>query len=626
MSTPSSSSKKINPWAGAAVVLAVAIALNVVAGSLRLRADLTSEKQFTLSPGAADFLAGLPVPVTLKFYYSRGNQVPAPLKQYLQRTVDMLREMERAANGQLVVELFDPKPDSDEEEYAQRYGLIGQPVNPLEGDLVYMGLVAVSGQREAAIPFLQPNAEPQLEYNITRLVHEVARATKPKIGILSNLPVAGTPRPTSMRQPGGADQGWMAVRELRRHFDVVTVSTDASAIDPAITTLLVVHPKNFSEKLHYVIDQFVMRGGRLIVFQDPMSMAEQRTAPDMGGMTMMMGYSSSLNDLTSAWGATMNAGDVIADVSAASPITFGNGQAERLPTWLSLTEHFINQDDVLLASIKQLMLPFAGGFTLTNVEGVAATPLLVASSNAVAISSFMATAPGPEKMRNARPVASAPLAVRLTGTFPTAFPDGAPEAREGEVQVFAASNHLAKSIGEGVVILVGDVDVIFDQYAFRMMNLFGQTLLEYANDNFSFMLSLVEQSTDSEALIGLRSRGVEDRAFTRVQALEEAAQARWQAEELKLLDRLQETQRRLSELQVARDDQQQVVLSPEQAAEIEEFRKIRFETQRELKNVRRNLREDIERLGINVKAVNMAAVPLLVAFYGMVRGWRRRRG
>ena len=617
------SSKKVNPWIGVIVVLAVIIAVNVVATSAGIRFDLTEERQFTLSPGASKFLADMPVPVTLKFYYSRGNHVPGPLKQYLQRTVDLLKEMETAANGKLAIELFDPKPDSDEEEYAQRYGLIGQPINPMGGDSIYMGMVAVSGQRESAIPFLTPNAEAQLEYNITRLIHEVSRTTKPKIGVMSSLSVMGSPRMPGMRTP--PDEGWMTIKELGRHFDVVRVEKDETTIASEITTLLLIHPKELSENTRYAIDQFVMRGGRLLVFADPLCLTE-RNASDMGGMMMMGGHSSDLNLLTAAWGATMKSGDVIGDLAAASQINFGNGQAERLPTWLSLNRNFINKDDVLLANIQSLMLPFAAGFELTAVEGVTATPLLSASSNAVAISSFMATAPGPEKMRSSQKVGALPLAVRLSGKFTSAFSNGPPVVAAGETNAPApTAPHIAQAEQDGVVILVGDVDMINDQNAFRSMNIFGQTLLEYMNDNFNFMLSLVEQSAGSEALIGLRSRGVEDRSFTRVNELEQLAAERWQEEELKLTDRLQETQRRLNELQAARDDKQQVVLTPEQAAEIEQFRKERFETQRALKNVRRNLREDIEQLGFNVKSINMAAVPLLVAVYGLVRGWRRRQ-
>jgi ABC-type uncharacterized transport system involved in gliding motility auxiliary subunit len=622
MSETKSSTQRVNPWIGVAVLLGVIIALSVVAKSLRVKVDLTAEKQFTLSPGAEQFLAGLEVPVTLKFYYSRGNQMPAPLKQYTQRTVDLLREMERASGGKLALELFDPQPDSDEEELAQRYGLIGQPVNPLGGDAIYIGLVGVSGQRESAIPFLPPNAENQLEYNITRLIHEVSRTTKPKIGIMSNLPVVGTPRPPSMRGPG-QDASWLVVRELRRHFEVTSVQAESTRIPDDITTLMVIHPKSIGEATLYAIDQFVMRGGRLLVFQDPMAMVERNTA-DSTGMAMFMGFSSDLSDLTSAWGVTMPAEEVVGDISAATQITFGNGQAERLPTWLSLGPDFINQDDVLLSNIRALMFPFAGAFDVSEVEGITATPLVSVSSNAVAVNAMMASAPGPQKMRDASPLGARPLAVRLHGTFPSAFPGGPPASATNDV--ISADEHRSVSEGDSIVMMVADVDGIYDQYAFRTMNLFGQTLVEYANDNFSLMMSLVEQSAGSEALIGLRSRGVIDRSFTRVRELEEAAQQRWQAEELKLMDRLQETQQRLNELQVARDDQQQIVLTPEQAAEIEEFRKIRFETQRELKNVRRNLRQDIERLGFQVKALNMAAIPLLVAVFGVARGWRRRRG
>jgi len=615
---------KINAWLGTLVVLGIIITINVVAHALRIRFDLTSEKQFTLSGGAAEFLARLPVPVTLKYYYTRSGEIPPVLKQYQQRTIDLLREMELASGGQVALEMYDPQPDSDEEEWAQRYGLIGQPVNPMGGDALYMGLVAVSGQREASIPFLAPNAEAQMEYNISRLIYEVSRTTKPNVGIMSSLPVMGAPS-IPMRGPG-QETGWIMARELRRHYDVVTVRPEAGSIAPDITTLMIIHPKDFSEQTRYAIDQFVMRGGRLIVFQDPLCLFDRNNADQMNGMRMMGGFSSQLNQLTSVWGAEMSGDDVLADIAAASPINFGNGQAERLPTWLSMNKLFMNTSDALMANLESLMFPFAGGFTLKPVEGITATPLISVSSNAVLVNSFAATMPGPEKMSGAASASAFPLAVRLHGKFTSAFPGGAPAAGADADPAITNAPHIAKCENDGVVILVGDVDFIHDQNAFRTLNILGQSLVEFANDNFSFMLSMVEQSTGSESLVGLRSRGAEDRSFSRVNKLEEIAQQRWQAEELKLMDRLQETQQRLAELQASRDDKQQMVITPEQAAEIENFRKIRFETQRELKSVRRNLREDIERLGVQIKAFNMALIPALVAGYGIFRGWRRRKG
>ena len=622
MTDKKQNSRIVNPWLGVLVVLAVLIAFNVVAKSIRLRADLTAEKAFTLSDETKAYLGNLAKPVTLKFYSSRGNHVPAQLKQYLQRTVDLLKEMERASKGKVVLELYDPQPDSDEEEWAQRYGVAGQPISPLDMDsMLYMGLVAVSGAQESTIPVLSPAAEAQLEYNVSRLIHEVTRTAKPKVGIMSSLPVVGSPRMPSMRRQD--DTSWLAIRELRRYYDVVSVAPDATEIPTNVTALVVIHPKTVGEGTLYALDQFVMRGGRLVVLEDPLSLTDRNLSPDMSGMGMMAGWSSDLNRLTSAWGAEMKAAEVVADPASASPVSMGMGQAENMPTWLSLREDRINRDDALTASLRMLMMPFAGGFDLKPVEGVTATPLVSLSDAGSVISAFTATMPGPEKMRDATPAASLPLVVRLHGRFPSAFSNTPPAATApGDTR----APHLASAESDAVVILIGDVDFLFDAHAFNTMNLLGQTVAELANDNFGLFIGAIEQATGSDELIGVRSRRVEDRVFTRVLKLQEAAQLQWQAEELKLMDRLQEAQRRLSELQNARSDDQKMIITPEQKAEIENFRKVRFETQRELKNVRRNLRKDIESLGLQVKAVNVAAVPVLVVLFGVARGLRRRRG
>jgi len=616
--------QRVNPWLGVLIVLALAVVVNVVVQSMRVKVDVTEEKVFTLSPGTVSFIQDIEAPVTLKYYYSRGNQVPSFLKQYIQRTSDLLREVERAGGGKIALEIYDPKPDSDEEEWAQRYGLVGQPVNPVADDgMLYIGLVAVSGQREAALPFMAPNAEAQLEYNIARLLHEVTRVSKPKLGILSTLPVMGRPSSPMMRARP-PDTSWVMVQELRRHYDVTSLRPDADSIPDDVTTLLVIHPKQLPETTVYAIDQFVMRGGRLIVMQDPLSLAERESNPEMASMGVMMGLGSDLNQLTKAWGVEMNRDEVIADPGMASPITFGNGMSERMAAWLSVRPEHVSRDDVLTAQVKSLMMPFAGGLEITTVEGITVTPLVFTTTNAVMINSMMATMPGPEKMRDAQPVGQRPLVVRLVGTFTSAFTNGPPTASEG-APVPDVSRHVARAEKDGLVVIISDVDFATDQHAFRIMNLLGQTMAEMANDNFNFVLGIIEQGTGSEALIGLRSRGVQDRAFTRVLALEQAAQQRWQKQELVLMEKLQETQRKLSEIQMTRDDKQQLVITPEQKAEIEEFRKIRFDTQRELKTVRRNLRQEIETLGVRVKAVNIAAVPLVVAVYGIIRGWRRRR-
>lgn len=620
------------PWrislggaAGALIVLAILIALNAVVGALRIRKDMTAERLYTLSGGTRTFLAGLDRTVTLKLFFSQSNEnLPIPLKQYAQRVTDLLREYEAHGRGRVVLETYDPRPDSDEEEWAQRYGLAGQTLDMLgmQPDL-YFGLVAVSGTREAALPFLAPATEPQLEYLCTRLIHEVTRAGRPKVGVLSSLRVMGDPRMPFGMPPGQSGAGWQALAELGRQCELVPLNNELDRVADDIETLLVIHPKELSDRALFAIDQFVLRGGKLLAFVDPLCMTDRDA-----GLTPSSPYgegpaASDLNKLTKAWGYELVPGQVVADVEAASYVTFGGQGSERLPTWLTLRPDHIHREEIVTGSLKSLMMPFAGAFKGEPAEGLSAVTLVHTSDDAALLPSFQATQAGVEKMRLAKPEGQLALALRLKGTFKTAFPDGAPV--EGTNTAAEAAGILKESQKDGVVVLVADVDMLYDRYALRELNFFGQTVYQPVNDNLSFALNLTEELTGSEALIGLRSRGAVDRPFDRVIALESRAQQRWQEEELKLVARLREAQARLDELQRAKGEDQQYILSPEQKREIESFRQQRFETQRQLKEVRKNLRRDIERLGTSLKVINMAAMPALVAVYGLVHGWRRRR-
>jgi ABC-type uncharacterized transport system involved in gliding motility auxiliary subunit len=275
------------------------------------------------------------------------------------------------------------------------------------------------------------------------------------------------------------------------------------------------------------------------------------------------------------------------------------------------------------------MMPFAGGFTGQAAEGLNETVLVKTTSEAAFVNAFQARMPGVEKMRNASSQGEVPLVVRLQGTFKTAFPDGPPssDSAGGEEEKAKAddADFLKESTDSGVVILVSDVDMLNDRHALRGMNFFGQTLYQPANDNFAFVLNMVEQLAGSEALIGLRSRGSVDRPFDLVKKLERDARAKWQKEELKLTKKLQETQQRLNDLQRAKEGDQQFILSPEQQQEIEDFREQRYKTQQDLKQVQKNLRRNIDQLGMAVKAANMALMPALVAVFGIVHGVLRRR-
>ena len=618
-----STSKGLAGVAGGLAVLGILIAVNALISGVRLRKDLTEERLYTLAPGTVQMLQELERPVALKFYFTKGNpNVPVPLKNYVQRTLDFLRDLAARSGGKVALEVLDPQPDSDAEEWAQRYGLVPQATGGLglAPDL-YLGLVAVSGTKEAAIPFLDPSAEAQLEYLVARLVQEVTQSRRPRIGIMSSLPVLA--EPASPFAPA-RQTDWLFATELKKSYDVVPVAMEAEAIPDDVDTLLLIHPKDIGARALFAVDQFVLKGGRLVAFVDPMCISGEKEASEEMVRPQL---ASDLNRLTGAWGVTVATAQVVADLAAATPINVGDGRAERLPAWLSLrAEPNIDREEIATGSLESLMMPFAGAIVGTPAEGLDLKTLVYASSNAVTLNAYMARNPADLNTRAGQPAPRAALAVRLSGKFPTAFPDGQPP-RAGETNAAAATTNgwLKTSAKDGAVVLVADADLLANDYSARGINLFGRTLYQPFNDNLNFTLNLAEQLSGNPALIGLRGRGTFNYPFERVLAMEKAAQERWQEEEEKLQQKLAEAQRRLNELQSAKSEDQQLVLSPAQKAEVEKFRQERFETQRQLKEVRKNLRSSIENLGLALKVFNMAAIPLLVAAFGIGFGWRRRK-
>ncbi|AKJ65705.1 Gldg family protein [Kiritimatiella glycovorans] len=616
---------------GVFLVLAIVVALNVVFAPLRLRSDMTAENLYTLSEGTGEILSELPRTVTLKFFFSRSNEdTPVALRQYADRVYDLLQEYRARSGGRIILEKYDPKPDSDAEEWAMRYGLESQSVDPFSPAGLYFGVVAVSGKQEAVLPFLAPQMEPRLEYHLTRMLYEVTREDQPVLGVLSPLPVMGAPRnPYNPQQRGGGP--WALVEELRKQVEVRRVETSAETIPEDLDALLLVHPAGLSEKTLYAIDQFVLRGGRLLAFTDPMCLVQQMTSP-MGGMqAMQQGMASNLDRLTGGWGIRSAQG-VVWDPALGSMVGAGQGRAERNNTFLSVRESGFDPEDPATSGLNFMLMPFAGAFDVTPKDGVEVDRLIESSGDARLQQGMQAQFGG------GRPAGAAEtrtLALRVSGSFASAFPDGPPEDPqaageedgngEPEEQTQETEAHIDQSDGDAIAVLVGDADMLYDRFCIEEMNFFGQTTSRPLNDNLNFALNLVEQITGSEALIGLRSRGSYDRPFTKVRELERRAEERWKAEEERLQQELRELQGRLRELQRAREDQQEYILSPEQKDEIEKFRTKRFEIQQQLKEVRKNLRRDIEKLGLMLKVINIGAVPLVVAVFGVVHGIRRRR-
>ncbi|MGQ9663402.1 MAG: Gldg family protein [Kiritimatiellia bacterium] len=630
-SRPSSFWKASGGVVGLIVVLAILIAGNKLIGNFRFRADVTEEKLFSLSPGTRDLLKKLDKTVTLKLFCNSGSpEVPIYLKDYAKQVEDLLYEYKLAAKGRILIERYDPTPDSDAEELAQRYGISSRSLG-IFGPPFYFGIAAVSGDAEAVLPVLDPNTDSILEYNLTRLLYRVTHPKKPVIGVMSSLMVlgGGPPYPMMPGQPG-PQRAWLAFRDLQEDYEMREIETSAENIDPSVDVLVLVHPKELSDKTYCALDQFVLRGGRLLAFLDPFCVADLESS---GSQPFMRAQTSSnLGKLLSAWGIEYDDTRVVADPGASSRVRTSNNRVEESPLWLSLFKRNFNKQDILTSQLDNIMMPFAGSFSDKTGEEIEVTPLIKTSESAGLVSAFSAQF-GTQAIRSEfkRAGMALNLAVRLTGRFKTAFPDGPPgkskessSTNTSETAKEPQTDHLKE--GKSTVVLIGDVDMLYDRFCVEELSLFGATAYRPLNDNVNFLGNTLEQMAGSADLIAIRSRGETGRPFERVLALQEKAMAAWHEQEAALEAKLRETQQQLRNLESAKDNKdQRFILSAEQKQAILNFRNEEARIKQELKNVRKNLRRDIEQLGVKVKVINIALMPALVGLTGIGFGLYRER-
>ncbi|MSQ54168.1 MAG: hypothetical protein EXR31_02255 [Betaproteobacteria bacterium] len=608
---------------GLAALFLILVAVNFLVATVPLRADLTEGRLFTLSDGTKKMLRGLQSPVKLRVYISQGDQaIPVQMRSFAQRVDDMVKEFKSVAGANLVVERYNPKPDSEEEDAAQLDGIDAQQL--FSGESFYLGISVSQLDRKQTIPTVAPQRERLLEYDLARAIARVGIADKPTIGLMAGMPVLGTPFNPFTRQ--GAEP-WVLASELKRDFNLKEVNATATSIDKDINVLLVIHPRDLSDATEYALDQFVMRGGKLIAFVDPMAYFDQQPS-QMPGMPSQPGTSSNLPKLFKAWGLEMNPGKVIADVQYAS----GGGQ-RYTPTVLSLNRSAFDRNDIVTSQIETLLYAFGGAFESKPVDGLKKTDLVKTSKTSMFVDNIVASVSGEAAMKGF--VASGteyPLAVRIQGKFKTAFPEGRPKddspASKDKPKPQPTEPHLAESAADNSVIAVADVDMLNDGAAVDVQDVFGRKIVVPSNGNLAFAQSMVEQFASGDTLIGLASRTASFRPLTVVRAMEAQAQQQYFGKLKSLEDDLQKTTERLQELQKARGGaaaKGPQVLSAEQQAELENFRKRAATSRKELKEVRKELRQDAEALVFWTKVVNIALMPLLVMFAGIGVALLRRR-
>jgi ABC-type uncharacterized transport system involved in gliding motility auxiliary subunit len=628
---PTSTERWVYSIGGVIAVFIALVALNFILGAVPVRVDLTEGKLYTLADGTRQALGKLEAPVRVRFYFNQGaDYVPVPIRAFAGRVEDLLEELRSAANGKLVIEKLNPQPDSDAEDSANLDGI--EPQETPSGEKFYLGLTVSFADQKLALPVLAPNRERLLEYDLVKTIGRVTKTTRPVVGVMTGLPLFGMP-PNPMM--GGAPaEPQIIVNELRRDFDVKRVGLDVERIDGEIKTLLVVHPRGITDQAQFALDQFVLRGGKLIVFLDPYAYFDQMPGPFAG----MGGSASNLDKLLKAWGYEFEAGKVVLDMK------YMAGAGPRaVPTVIQLDADAMSRDDVTTSHLGTALLAFAGVFTGKPAEGLSAEVLMHTSPIVKLVDSGNAMARGEEAVRGFQPEGKEyPLALKLTGKFKTAFPDGKPAAKDAPGGASKAADAkpkdqppadsgpvLKESQAETTVVLVGDTDLLNDGAAVQISEIFGQRVAIPINGNLAFGQGLVEQLAGDADLVSLRSRATAQRPFTVVKQMEaEAAQA-YLGKIQSLEDSLQDTQKKLESLQRTKAPPGgAVILTAEQQAEIDNFRKRATETRRELKEVRRELRSETEALEFWTKVINIGAMPLAVAIAGLAIAFvkRRRRG
>src|SRR5690606_7379536 len=219
-----------------------------------------------------------------------------------------------------------------------------------------------------------------LEYDLSQLIFSVQQFDKPRLGLLSTLPLQTPPFNPMMMQQCGMPQDQFIISQWERTFEIVTVQPTATELPENLDALAVIHPQNVGDQLQFAIDQFLLSGKPVFLAVDPSSQHSKR----QGGQAAMFGgmqpnASSDLPRLLPAWGITYDAHSVIGDLQNATQVQVARGQIERFPVWLSLTAEALNDETMATAELDSLLFVEPGSLSAAADSGLTFTPLITSS-------------------------------------------------------------------------------------------------------------------------------------------------------------------------------------------------------------------------------------------------------
>ncbi len=622
------------------LLLVALVLVNYLASRLPFRGDATAERIYTLSSGTRSLLSKVEEPVVLDYYFSRSaNGLPITYKNYAARVEEMLRQYVRASGGKLSLNVIDPRPDTPEEERATAAGL--QPQQLPTGETVQFGLVATQADQQKVIASFNPQRESFLEYDLSQLVSSVQTVAKKKLGLITSLPLqAPAMDMMMMMQQRQRPTGQMVADEWSKTFELVAVEATATSLPGDLDALAVIHPQNLTASLQFAIDQFLLGGKPVFLALDPASQHFKR----QGGQAAMFGgpqpnVSSDLPTLLKGYGITYNPQNVVGDVVNATQVQTNAGVV-RYPVWLSMGRESLSRQAAPVAQLNSTLFIEAGSLGI-DAQGRTVTPLVETSASGGDVPAMSLQFAQPDEI--ARQIVSSgkkTLAALVTGKFTSAFPGGAPKEEPpappapGEpprpptpTPAPSTTPALKESTGSSTLFIIADTDWLFDDYSVRRYNFLGVQAAEPLNDNLAFASNSLEFLSGSQDLISIRGKGSSLRPFTVVRQLEVDAQRRYQEQLTALEARISDVQKKLTELQGKRTEGNRLVATPEMQKAIEDFQSQQAVMRGERRQIRKALREDIERLENSLLVANVIAPVLLVGLFGFLfhRSRSRRR-
>jgi ABC-type uncharacterized transport system involved in gliding motility auxiliary subunit len=620
MNTTSRSRKTYGATALVALALlfiGITILITFVLRGARL--DLTESNLYSLAPGTERIVGSLAEPVNLYFFFSQEASAQSPqLRAYAQRVRELLEEMSQHSKGKLRLSVIDPKPFSEDEDRAGEFGLSPVPITQ-GGEPVYFGLAGTnSTDGREIIGLFQPDKEEFLEYDVASLIYRLSNAKRATVGLMSSLPVDAQ----FDQQTGQMNPGWASIQQLRETLELRTLQPDGNDIPADIGVLMVVHPKELSPQAQYAIDQFVMRGGKLIAFIDPQ--AENDTAGAQPGMPPMGDRSSTLGPLLDTWGVQFDPKQIVGDRELGLTVSLRQGTPpSQHIAIIGFNRASMNPKDVTVSALDTINVMTAGALSKKEGATIEFEPLIQSSTNAALLpAAKLMFLPDSEALLDDFKATGQryTIAARIHGKLKSAFPNGKPQA-EG-----AAGQHLTESKEDANVILIADTDLLADPLWVRTQNVFGQRFAVAWANNGDFLANSVDNLAGSADLISVRGRQSFFRPFTKVEELRRQAGDQLRSKEKELDQELKDTEAKLSALEASRGgNQASMSLSPEQEAELERFQHERVRIRKDLRETQRSLNVEIEKLGSRLALINIVLVPLLLTIAAISLWFIRRR-